>query len=197
AGAAGRGGSGRISAPWITRVGCAQRRSVSPRLERNRLCRRPQRGDRVSLGAGPIRPTAGASSRSGPSPGHRHRRMRHIRTRPRSKGGNLRNTDRFPDRRRPGPGRPRHLNRPGRNVTGVSRLSVTLEPKRLELLRELSPKTTVIGLLVNPSNPRSELVTRQLEGPARALGLRLQVLKATSEGELDTVFASLVRLGGG
>ena len=89
------------------------------------------------------------------------------------------------------------MNRPGRNVTGVSRLSVTLEPKRLELLRELSPKTTVIGLLVNPTNPRSELVTRQLEEPARALGLRLQVLKATSEGELDTVFASLVRLGVG
>ena len=89
------------------------------------------------------------------------------------------------------------MNRPGRNVTGVSRLSVTLEPKRLELLRELSPKTTVIGLLVNPTNPRSELVTQQLEEPARALGLRLQVLKATSEGELDTVFASSVRLGVG
>ena len=69
------------------------------------------------------------------------------------------------------------MNRPGHNVTGVSRLSVTLEPKRLELLRELSPKTTVIGLLVNPTNPRSELVTQQLEEPARALGLRLQVLK--------------------
>src|SRR5262249_45735594 len=48
------------------------------------------------------------------------------------------------------------MNRPGRNVTGVSRLSVTLEPKRLEFLHELSPKTTVIGLLVNPTNPRSE-----------------------------------------
>ena len=89
------------------------------------------------------------------------------------------------------------MNRPGHNVTGVSRLSVTLEPKRLELLHELSPKTTVIGLLVNPTNPRSELVTQQLEEPARALGLRLQVLKATSEGELDTVFASSVRLGVG
>jgi putative ABC transport system substrate-binding protein len=65
------------------------------------------------------------------------------------------------------------------------------------LLHELSPKTTVIGLLVNPTNPRSELVTRQLEEAARALGLRLQVLKATSEGELDSVFASLARLGVG
>src|SRR5215467_2894173 len=89
------------------------------------------------------------------------------------------------------------MNRPGRNVTGVSRLAVTLAPKRLELLRELSPQATVIGLLVNPTNPRSELVVRQLEEPAHALGLRLQVLKATTEGELDSVFASLVRLGVG
>jgi putative tryptophan/tyrosine transport system substrate-binding protein len=50
------------------------------------------------------------------------------------------------------------MNRPGGNVTGISRLSVTLEPKRLELLRQLAPKATVIGLLVNPTNPRSKLV---------------------------------------
>src|SRR5262249_5739835 len=89
------------------------------------------------------------------------------------------------------------MNRSVRNVTGASRLSVTLEPKRLEFLHELSPKTTVVGLLVNPTNPRSDLVARQLEEPARSLGLRLQVLKATSEGELDSVFANLVRLGVG
>jgi len=89
------------------------------------------------------------------------------------------------------------MNRPGHNVTGVSRLSVTLEPKRLELLHELSPATTVIGLLVNPTNPRFEVVARQMEESARALGLRLQVLKATSEGELESTFASLMPLGVG
>ena len=87
------------------------------------------------------------------------------------------------------------MNRPGGNVTGVSRLSVTLAPKRLELLRELSPRASVIGLLVNPTNPRSELVVQQMEEPARALGLRVHVLKASTEGELDSVFASLVQLG--
>jgi putative ABC transport system substrate-binding protein len=87
------------------------------------------------------------------------------------------------------------MNRPGGNVTGVSRLSVTIAPKRLELLRELSPTATVIGLLVNPTNPRSELVVQQMEEPARALGLRLHVLKASTEGELDSVFASLAQLG--
>src|SRR5262245_23489777 len=89
------------------------------------------------------------------------------------------------------------MNRPGRNVTGVSRLAVTLAPKRLELLRELSPRATVIGVLVNPTNPRSELVVQQIEDAARALGLRLHLLKVATEGELDGAFASLVQLGVG
>jgi putative ABC transport system substrate-binding protein len=86
------------------------------------------------------------------------------------------------------------MNRPGGNITGVSRLSVTLAPKRLELLRELSPKASVIGLLVNPTNPRSELVVQQMEEPSLALGLKIHVLKASTEGELDSVFASSVQL---
>ena len=89
------------------------------------------------------------------------------------------------------------LNRPGGNVTGVSRLSVTLEPKRLELLRQLAPKATVIALLINPTNRRSELVVQQMEDAARELGLGLHVLKAATEGELDNVFASLPQLGVG
>jgi putative tryptophan/tyrosine transport system substrate-binding protein len=89
------------------------------------------------------------------------------------------------------------MNRPGGNVTGASRLAITLAPKRLELLHELSPKATVIGLLVNPTNPRSGLVVQQIEEAARALGIRLHVLKASTEGELDSVFASLVQLGVG
>ena len=89
------------------------------------------------------------------------------------------------------------MNRPGRNVTGVSRMSVALEPKRLELLRELVPKASVIALLVNPTNPRSELVFHQMQEPAGALGIRLHVLKAISESELDSVFESLVQLGAG
>jgi putative tryptophan/tyrosine transport system substrate-binding protein len=89
------------------------------------------------------------------------------------------------------------MNRPGGNVTGVCRLSVTLEPKRLEFLRELAPKATVIGLLINPTNPRSELVVRQMEEAARALRLHLEVLKASTERELDSVFARLGQVGVG
>jgi putative ABC transport system substrate-binding protein len=89
------------------------------------------------------------------------------------------------------------MNRPGGNVTGVTRLSLTLEPKRLEFLRQLAPKATVIGLLVNRTNLRSELVVHQMEEAASTLGLRLQVVKAATEGELGSVFANLVQVGVG
>jgi putative ABC transport system substrate-binding protein len=89
------------------------------------------------------------------------------------------------------------MNRPGGNVTDVSRLAVTIAPKRLELMHEISPKATVIGLLINPTNPRSELVVQQVEEAARAFGFRLHVLKVSTEGELDSVFVSLAQLGVG
>jgi putative tryptophan/tyrosine transport system substrate-binding protein len=87
------------------------------------------------------------------------------------------------------------MNRPGGNITGVTRLSVTLAPKRLELLHELAPRASTIGLLINPTNPRSRLVVQQMEQPARALGVSLHVLEAATEGELDSVFASLGQMG--
>jgi putative ABC transport system substrate-binding protein len=89
------------------------------------------------------------------------------------------------------------MNRPGGNVTGASRLAVTIAPKRLELLRELSPKATVIGLLVNPTNPRSELVVHQIDEATHTLGLTLHVLKVSTDGELAGGFASLAQLGVG
>jgi putative ABC transport system substrate-binding protein len=87
------------------------------------------------------------------------------------------------------------MNRPGGNVTGVSRLAVEIVPKRLDLLHKLAPKATMAGLLVNPTNPRSEFVVQQIEEATRALGLRLHVLKVSTEGELDSAFASIVQLG--
>jgi putative ABC transport system substrate-binding protein len=87
------------------------------------------------------------------------------------------------------------MNRPGGNITGVTRLSVTLAPKRLELLHELAPRASTIGLLINPTNPRSRLVVQQMEQPARALGVSLHVLEAATGGELDSVFASLGQMG--
>ena len=86
------------------------------------------------------------------------------------------------------------LNRPGGNLTGVTTLNVEVGPKRLQLLHELVPAATIFALLVNPGNPFSEILSRDAEAAARALGLQLHVVRASTEGELNAVFASLVQL---
>jgi putative ABC transport system substrate-binding protein len=89
-----------------------------------------------------------------------------------------------------------NLNQPGGNITGVSILDVELGPKRLELLHELIPTASIIAALVNPSDPaRAETESRDLQ--ARALGLQLHVLHASTERDLDTVFASVGQLRAG
>ena len=85
------------------------------------------------------------------------------------------------------------LNRPSGNITGVSRMDVSLAPKRVELLHELLPKATAIGLLLNQTNPIAEFQMQEIQEAARSLGLQLDVLKAGTERELDTAFASLVQ----
>jgi putative ABC transport system substrate-binding protein len=85
------------------------------------------------------------------------------------------------------------LNRPDGNLTGVSNLSVELGPKRLELLHDLVPKATTIGYLVNPTNPAAEAQSRDAQAAARSLGLRLLLLEATSERDLDAAFATLLQ----
>src|SRR5262249_34554602 len=87
------------------------------------------------------------------------------------------------------------MNGPGGNVTGVSRLSVALEPKRLELLHEAVPKAIMLGLLVNPLNPRTQIIVQQMRQPVHSLGLTLNVLEAGTENELDTAFANLMQQG--
>ena len=89
------------------------------------------------------------------------------------------------------------LARPGGNLTGVSYLATELHPKWLELMSELVPQASVIALLVNPNSPRTERVMRDLREPARAKGAQLDVLKASSESEIDAAFSSLVQLQAG
>jgi putative ABC transport system substrate-binding protein len=89
------------------------------------------------------------------------------------------------------------LNRPGGNLTGVSILNVELGPKRLELLHELVPSATVFALLVNPTHPAAENLSRDLQAAARTLGLHLHVLHARTEVDLDMAFASLLQLRAG
>jgi len=89
------------------------------------------------------------------------------------------------------------LNRPGGNLTGVSNLNVELGPKRLELLHELVPRATSIALLVNPTNPNAESLSRDVEAAARRLGQQLHVLHASTERDFGTVFARLAELRAG
>ena len=85
------------------------------------------------------------------------------------------------------------LNRPGGNLTGVSNLSAELAPKRLALLHELVPKATIIALLVNPTNPNAETLSRDVQAAAGARGLTLHILHASSERDFDTAFATLLQ----
>jgi putative ABC transport system substrate-binding protein len=89
------------------------------------------------------------------------------------------------------------LARPGGNVTGISFLNVELHPKRLELLAELVPQARVIALLVNPNNPQTERIIRDVQEAARTKGMQLPILKAATESEIDTAFATLVQLHAG
>jgi ABC-type uncharacterized transport system substrate-binding protein len=81
--------------------------------------------------------------------------------------------------------------RPGGNITGVTLFNAELGAKRLGLLHELAPKASVVGLLVNPVNASAEQQAKDAQDAAHAAGLRLIVLKASMETELDAAFASL------
>ena len=89
------------------------------------------------------------------------------------------------------------LARPGGNLTGVSVLATEVTAKRLELLSELVPRAGVIALLVNPNNSSAERVIQEVQQAARAKGVQLSILKASSESEIDAAFASLSELHAG
>ena len=85
------------------------------------------------------------------------------------------------------------FNRPGGNITGVNTQSLALEPKRLGLLRELVPQAAIIAVLLNPTNPDADLQRRDVQAAATAIGQQLRIVNASSEGDFETAFASLVQ----
>jgi putative ABC transport system substrate-binding protein len=87
--------------------------------------------------------------------------------------------------------------RPGGNLTGFCILTAELNPKRFELLSELVPTAKAIALLVNPNNSTTERSARDVHEAARAKGVQLLMLKATTESEIDGAFASLAQLHAG
>lgn len=83
------------------------------------------------------------------------------------------------------------LDRPGGNVTGAVTLNVEVVSKRLELLHELVPTASVVAALVNPVNPNAKTQSKALEAAAGRIGLQLETVGATTEGEIDGAFAQL------
>ena len=85
------------------------------------------------------------------------------------------------------------LNRPGGNLTGFNAFAGELGAKALALLHELMPSIATIGFLENPNNPVSELRTRDVLAAALAIGVKVQILKAGTDREIDAAFVSLVQ----
>ena len=83
------------------------------------------------------------------------------------------------------------FNRPGGNLTGMTIIDTALLPKRLELLREVVPAATAIGLLLNPNSPNAESQVTELDRLVRANALRLKVATVRTEAELSPAFESL------
>jgi ABC-type uncharacterized transport system substrate-binding protein len=85
------------------------------------------------------------------------------------------------------------LNRPGGNITGVSFLVNGLAGKVVELLHDMVPKAAVIGFLVNPNDPNAEPDTREVQAAADVFGQKVVVAKASTQGEIDSAFATFVK----
>ncbi len=84
------------------------------------------------------------------------------------------------------------LARPGGNLTGINFFVGELVAKRLDLLRELLPAAARVAVLINPASPAAEITMRDAEVAARALGLQIQVLHASTSREINAAFATFV-----
>jgi putative tryptophan/tyrosine transport system substrate-binding protein len=85
------------------------------------------------------------------------------------------------------------LNRPGGNLTGISFFNATMGSKRLELLHQMVPKAATIAFLVNPSVPTRQVDLQATQTAAQTLALKLRVLEASNESEIDAAFATLAQ----
>jgi putative tryptophan/tyrosine transport system substrate-binding protein len=85
------------------------------------------------------------------------------------------------------------LNRPGGHLTGVTTLNAQLVPKRLELLRELLPTVSAFGFLVVPG-PTAETLSQDVQAAARALGVQIHIVHATTPADLDAAFSKFAQL---
>jgi len=85
------------------------------------------------------------------------------------------------------------LNQPGGNLTGTTLMAVEMAPKRLGILRQLIPNASTVAMLVNPKYQTTAAEVRNVEDAARALGIKMSVLNASTEDEIDTAFTTIVQ----
>jgi len=86
------------------------------------------------------------------------------------------------------------LHRPGGNITGVSAFQVELEPKKLELLRELRPNAARIAVLVNPNTQYAENQVNDLKAAARSVGQEIDLLQASTIRDIDAAFKRIAQM---
>jgi len=84
-------------------------------------------------------------------------------------------------------------NQPGGNATGINILTAALEPKRLGILHQLVPQAETIAVLLNPNFPSYERQLRDVQEAARAMGLKIHVLRAATDREIDTAFETVAQ----
>jgi putative ABC transport system substrate-binding protein len=89
------------------------------------------------------------------------------------------------------------LNRPGGNITGVSWLGAQVGAKRLELLRQIVPKTTAIGMLEDLDSPGTEPERKDVQAAAQAIGVQLIIIDVSSDRDIETALTSFVQRGAG
>jgi putative tryptophan/tyrosine transport system substrate-binding protein len=85
------------------------------------------------------------------------------------------------------------FNHPGGNATGISLLTATLEAKRLGLLRELVPRASTIGVILNPNYPPAESQLNDVQEAARAINLKIQVLRSSTDREIDVAYETVAQ----
>ena len=115
----------------------------------------------------------------------------------RGQGGNDDGADRLRGRRRSGQGRPRRQPQPARwqHHWRASWLSAQVGAKRLELLRQIVPKTTTIGMLEDLNSPGTEAERTDVQAAAQAIGLQLIIIDVNNDRDIETAIASFVNAG--
>ena len=89
------------------------------------------------------------------------------------------------------------LSRPGGNLTGLSNFNTRLTAKRLELLQQVVPRSGTVAVLVNSKSPATQTIEREVRAAAQALGLRVDVLAAATEDEIEKAFVAAVQHAAG